>query len=95
MPAAAGAAKAELTPGTTSIVDAGPPEGLGFLAASPEDERVAALEPHHLVGPSRPCSTNSVVDPGLPGRLPGPFPTSMSSAASGASRSSSRAMSRS
>ena len=46
MPAYAGAAIALVMPGTTSNGDAGRDARLGFLAAAPEHERVAALQPH-------------------------------------------------
>ena len=44
-PADAGAAKAEVTPGTTSKGMTGGDQRLGLLSAAPEDERVAAFEP--------------------------------------------------
>ena len=47
MPAAAGAASAELTPGTTSTGMPWAAQCRLLLAAAAEEERVAALEPDH------------------------------------------------
>ena len=47
IPAAAGAAITDDTPGTTSKSIAGGGQRQRFLAATPEDERVAALQAHH------------------------------------------------
>ena len=56
--------------------DAGGGERLGLLAAAPEHERVAALEPHHALGRSAPRSTRTAlicswVRSTWPGALPG------------------------
>ena len=58
MPASAGAAIAELTPGIDRDRDAGLGAGLPLLAAAAEDEVVAALQPDDR-RPARPCSTSS------------------------------------
>ena len=59
MPAAAGAASAELMPGHHRHRHAGRDAGEELLAAAAEDERVAALEPDHPLarpGPGRRAS---------------------------------------
>ncbi len=48
MPADAGTAEIADTPGTTSNGEPGGREGERLLAAAPEHERVAALQPHRL-----------------------------------------------
>ena len=48
IPAAAGTAAIDETPGTISHVDAGSPQGERLLATATEDERVAALQPDHV-----------------------------------------------
>ena len=69
MPAAAGAANAELTPGHHLDVDTGPTQGLGLLAAAAEHERVPALQPHHPASGPGPVD-EEVVDLGLQAGLP-------------------------
>ena len=84
-PAAAGAATADVMPGTTSNGDAGVEQRLGLLAAATEHERVAALEAHDapaLRGPARRAASRSA--PGAPAG-PGRLPTSISSAVGGTS----------
>ena len=56
MPAYAAAAMADVTPGTTSKGHRGRRERQRLLAPAAEDERVAALEPHH------PLSRRAVLD---------------------------------
>ena len=46
MPAYAGTATAELTPGTTSNGIRARASAVGLFAAATEDERIAALQPH-------------------------------------------------
>ena len=53
MPAAAGPASAELSPGTTVTGTPAADAGQPLLAAAAEDERVAALEPHHPLAGAR------------------------------------------
>ena len=71
-PAAAGAATADVMPGTTSNGDAGVEQRLGLLAAPTEHERVAALQaddPAPSSGPAGRAASRSA--PG--GRAAGPL----------------------
>ena len=53
MPASAGAAIAALMPGHDLERHPGGRERQRFLAAAPEHERVAALQPHHAAAAAR------------------------------------------
>ena len=60
--------------------DAGRGERLGLLAAAPEHERVAALQPHDA-RPARPCSTSTaLISSWVRSTSPGALPAAMSSA---------------
>ena len=69
MPSRAAAAQAAVMPGTTSTGDAGRAQALQLLAATAEDERVAALEPHHMRAGPR-VLQDEAVDRRLAHRVP-------------------------